>query len=132
MHALKSSARLIGALKLSELAASLEEMGDREDVEGISAATPEMLSIYRSFYDKLRPICEDQSSDDDKEPIDEIQLAEAFSGIREAADAFDFDTADEIVKMLADYRIPDDQKERYTRICDLVTRLDRDALMEEL
>ncbi len=132
VHALKSSARLVGALKLSELAASLEEMGDLGNIEGIRASTPEMLSIYRSFYDKLRPICDDDSSDDDKDAIDEVQLAEAFSGIREAADAFDFDTADEIVKMLADYRIPDDQKERYTRICDLVTRLDRDALMEEL
>ena len=30
------------------------------------------------------------------------------------------------------YRMPEEEAERYTRIRDLVTRLDRDAIMEEL
>ncbi|MCR5474283.1 MAG: response regulator [Lachnospiraceae bacterium] len=132
VHALKSSARLIGALHLSEEAAKLEAMGDAGDREGIDAANDEMLSLYRVLYDKLKPLYEDDEAADEREIIDAAQLAEAYTGIREAAEAFDFDTADEIVKMLGNYRIPDDEKDRYTRICDLVTGLDRDSLMEEL
>ena len=37
-----------------------------------------------------------------------------------------------VVNMLKEYKIPDEESERFTRVCDLVTRLDRDALMEEL
>lgn len=134
VHALKSSARLIGALDLSNRAAQLEAMGDSDDTEGIMEKNPEMLSIYRAFYDKLKPLCETDASDgvNDKEPIEEAQLSEAYTAIKEAAAAFDFDTADEIIKMLGDYSMPAKEAERYTRISDLVTRLDRDAIMEEL
>ena len=134
VHALKSSARLIGATDLSERAAALETMGDDNDREGIMARNPEMLSIYRAFYDKLKPICEEDASDaaGNKETIGAEQLSEAYAAIKEAAAAFDFDTADEIIKMLGDYSIPEEEAERFTRISDLITRLDRDALMEEL
>ena len=93
-----------------------------------------MLSIYRAFYDKLKPICEEDASDaaGNKETIGAEQLSEAYAAIKEAAAAFDFDTADEIIKMLGDYSIPEEEAERFTRISDLITRLDRDALMEEL
>ncbi len=132
VHALKSSARLIGALHLSELAAALEAMGDAGDREGIDAANEGMLSQYRLLYEELKPLFYDDEAADDREMIDAAQLAEAYTGIREAAESFDFDTADEIIKMLADYRIPDDEKDRYARICDHVTGLDRDSLMEEI
>lgn len=132
VHALKSSARLIGALKLSELAAELEKKGDQEDLDGIHALNDEMLLACRSLYDKLKAVCEVGKPEEDGEMIDAGALAEAYAGIREAVEAFDFDTADEIIKMLSDYRMPDDHKDRFIRIRDLVIRLDRDSLMEEL
>ena len=70
--------------------------------------------------------------EDEREVIDAAQLNEAYGAIREAVTAFDYDTADEILTMLKDYRIPDKDRDQYERIKDLVTRLDRDALLEEL
>ncbi len=133
VHALKSSARLIGALELSALAAELEKAGDSLDREKIDAKTPQLLEMYRGFYDKLMPLEAGGEEDDpDRQEIDAGGLAEAYSAIREAVEAFDYDTADDVVKMLREYKIPDEESEKFTRVCDLVTRLDRDALMEEL
>ncbi len=133
VHALKSSARLIGALELSALAAELEKAGDDLDREKIDAKTPQLLEMYRGFYDKLMPLeAVDEEDDPDRQEIDAGGLAEAYSAIREAVEAFDYDTADDVVNMLKEYRIPDEESEKFTRVCDLVTRLDRDALMEEL
>ncbi|MCR5178194.1 MAG: hybrid sensor histidine kinase/response regulator, partial [Lachnospiraceae bacterium] len=137
VHALKSSSRLIGALGLSAMAAELEAMGDANETETIDLKTPELIFTYRSFYDKLSAVCEESqtSGDDDargREPIDPGQLAEAYGAVKEAVTAFDYDTADEIIKTLKEYALPADESERFDRICDLVTKLDRDALLEEL
>jgi len=133
VHALKSSARLIGALELSAVAAELEKAGDDLDREKIDAKTPQLLEMYRGFYDKLMPLeAVDEEDDPDRQEIDAGGLAEAYSAIREAVEAFDYDTADDVVNMLKEYKIPDEESEKFTRVCDLVTRLDRDALMEEL
>ena len=34
--------------------------------------------------------------------------------------------------MLKEYRIPKEEEDRYLRICDMVTKLEREALLEEL
>ena len=66
------------------------------------------------------------------EMIDPAQYAEGLTALREAVSAFDFDTADELIGMLKEYVLPEGERERFLRICDLVTRVDRDALLQEL
>ena len=62
VHALKSSARLIGATELSENAAFLEECGDKaknneeKAISLISEKTPALLKKYRSYSKKLAPL----------------------------------------------------------------------------
>ena len=53
IHALKRSARLIGAVKLSELAAALEDAGNRGDRTFIDANNEKLLSEYEAFKDRL-------------------------------------------------------------------------------
>lgn len=50
VHALKSSARIIGAEKLSSMAAELEEAGDKLQNTG------ELLSTYREYISLLEPV----------------------------------------------------------------------------
>ena len=50
--------------------------------------------------------------------------------IKEAVSAFDYDTADAIIEMLKAYSIPEDERERFTLICDSVRALDRDKTLE--
>ena len=133
VHALKSSSRLIGAMDLSGMAAGLEERGDEADVTAINEGTPALLEKYAYYADCLAPLFEEAGDeDDDREMIDPAALSEAYGAIKEAVDAFDFNTADELVGMLKDYRLPAEEADRYERICGMITRLERDAILEEL
>ena len=64
--------------------------------------------------------------------IDVEELKGAFNDMRELLEAYDFDTADGIMNMLSDYRIPDEYKAKYDKIKLLMSAVDRDALHEEL
>ena len=93
--------------------------------------TPKLLADYRLFAEKLFALLEEPDEEEDDRPeIDATGLAEAYTGIREYVDAFDFDSADAILEMLSGYRIPDQEKERYEKIRDMVMQLDRDGLMK--
>ena len=130
VHALKSSARLIGAMELSSMAAGLEEAGNAEDIHRIEENTPQLLELYRSYKDKLSAACEPE--DDDKPEISKEELIGAFSDMKELLEAYDFDTADGIMSMLSDYRIPDDLSDKYNKVKELMAAVDRDGLMEIL
>nr|MCR5233107.1 response regulator [Lachnospiraceae bacterium] len=133
VHALKSSSRLIGAMDLSKMAAGLEERGDEADITAINEGTPALLEKYACYAECMAPLFKEAGNeDDDREMIDPSALSEAYGAIREAVDAFDFNTADELVGMLKDYRLPEDEADRYERICGMITRLERDAILEEL
>lgn len=130
VHALKSSARLIGALELSEMAASLEECGNNEDDVAIQERTPQLLDLYRSYKDKLAAAGGGQDEDLPEIPVEE--LISAFGDMKELIDAYDFDTADSIMEMLSQYSIPQEYKEKYGRVKELISAVDRDALLEIL
>nr|MCR5356180.1 Hpt domain-containing protein [Lachnospiraceae bacterium] len=133
VHALKSSARLIGATDLSKMAAELEDCGDRKDTEAINKGTPALLDKYSYYFDRLTAIFDKTAeNENERELIDRAALSEAYGAIKESVDAFDFNTADELVNMLKEYRLPPDETDRYGRICGMITRLERDAILEEL
>ncbi len=58
VHALKSASRAIGALKLGEFAARLEEAGNNDDTETLSAELGELISGYRQLARDLEPLDE--------------------------------------------------------------------------
>ena len=59
VHSLKSMARLVGALSLSEAAAEMEAAGKNSDFDVIREKTPKLLSAYRAYADHLSPLSED-------------------------------------------------------------------------
>lgn len=130
VHALKSSARIIGASALSEQAAYLEARGDAGDAAELREKTPSLLEKYRRLSEELSKILKDNSRAEEALPeIPEDQLLGAYAGIRELVTAFDFDGAEDILAMLRDYRIPESEEERFKKVRDGVTKLDRDALL---
>lgn len=133
VHALKSSARLIGAMELSKQAADLEASGDAGDIDTIRKKTPALLRDYRSLGEILIQIDDESRTRTDSRPeIDIDSLHEAFMGIREYTEAFDFDSVDSIIDTLDGYRMPDEESERYERIRDMAMKLDHDGLLAEL
>ena len=130
VHGLKSSAKAIGAMDLSEKAEYLEKCGNDNWVEEIHDLTPELLELYRSYITRLSALSEDDDSD--KPEIDPEELEGAYASIKEFVSGSYFDSADDIMKMLEDYRIPEKYKQKHKDIKRLMAAVDRDGLLEVL
>lgn len=126
VHALKSSARIIGAIPLSMLAAALEEAGNEENLLKIKNATGELLSLYRELVAKLETVFCDDS---EKPEIDEASIKDAVCSLKEVVEAFDFDSVDSIMDELKKYKMPENYKERYAKLKTLVAEVARDDIL---
>ena len=128
VHALKSSARLIGAEELSHQAAYLEECGNNNDTDSIRDLTPELLALYRQYQEKLSPLYQQN----DAELITPERLHEAYEAIKEFAEMFDSDSIDGIISMLREYRMPEEEAERFNIIAACADGADWGGLEEAL
>ena len=128
VHALKSSARVIGANELSDRAKRLEDAGNSGYINEICESTDGMLELYISFANKLAPLLKTEDDDSDKPLIDADSLAEAYETLNEAAAEFDFDTAMFVLESLEDYRIPDDKRENFLQIKTAASKPDWEEL----
>ncbi len=128
VHALKSSARLIGATRLSERAAYLESCGKSEDRKEIEQFHAYMLDDYRSYADKIKMML-GVKPEDDKPLLTAEQLEYYMMGLKELVQAFDFDSLDIAIREMSDYRMPEDFKETFREIREAVMAVDREALL---
>ncbi len=131
VHALKSSAKLIGALELSEQAKYLEACGDTGDEAEISARTPALLDLYRSYEERLLPVAP-AKAEEPTEEMDEPHFAEALTALKEVVAAFDFSTADQIVQEVDGYQIPAAHAEQWQKIKKAVANVDQAAVLAAL
>ncbi|MCR5053870.1 MAG: response regulator [Lachnospiraceae bacterium] len=125
VHALKSSARIIGASELSKMAESLENAGKVKDTDFIDAHTEELLVRYFSLDAK---VCWLDDSDDDLPEIDEKSLREAYQTIMEIADSMDYELMEDIIRNIKAYRLPRPDRERVDLIEDKLTALDWEGI----
>ena len=130
VHALKSSARLIGACQLSADAAYLEKCGDSENEEEIREKTPALLALYRSYKEHLAAIHKDD--EEEKEEMSEEEYQDAMKSIKECAEAFDFDTIDTILSMLSAYSPPKAHKEEFATLSRAAHDVDQAAILKLL
>ncbi len=129
VHALKSSARIIGAAKLSQLCAELEDAGNKNNTDFISANTDDLINLYQSYSDKLARLA--ISGDDDKEMIPEEELADAYSALKEVIPEMDYDAVEMILDGLKEYKLPTDDAVKMDKLGRMLKNLDWDG-MEEL
>ena len=131
VHALKSSARLIGAGKLSADAAFLEKCGDRADEAEIVSKTPALLSDYRAYKNHLAALCA-PAPRVPKSEISAKELDDALKSIKECAAAFDFDTLDTIMEMLDGYSLPSEREGLLKELKAAVRAVDSAKILEIL
>ncbi len=132
VHALKSSARLIGAESLSSEAAYLEDCGNNltdESVAAITERTPKLLADYRSYKEKLSPL---YGVNEDLPEIAQDELEEVYSAIKEFAYSFDIDAIDNILNEARKYKIPDTEAKRFEAVKTAARNMDWDALDKAL
>ncbi|MBR1859419.1 MAG: response regulator [Selenomonadaceae bacterium] len=128
VHALKSSARVIGAAELSERARRLEDAGNSNYINEIKECTAPLLELYLSYAAKLAPLCKVEDDNADKPLIDDDALAEAYETMREVAASFDYDSLVFVFQSLDDYRLPDSEVERYKALKNAAAKLDWDKI----
>ena len=128
VHALKSSARVIGANELSERARRLETAGINGYINEINESTDGMLELYISFADKLAPLIKPAEDDSTKPLIDDGALAEAYEALKEMSASFDYDSVQFVIQSLEEYKLPDTEKEKFEQIKQAASKPDWETL----
>lgn len=135
VHALKSSSKQIGAMRLSERAAALEKAGNARDSEFIHKNTDRMLDQYLGYRFVFKPFLpEDKKEDGGQENISIAGLLRHFEDMRTAMEDLDMDRMEEVVQEMNHYHYEDWQKEMFTRLKDAVEEIDVDnceAILQE-
>ncbi len=131
VHALKSSARIVGAMGLSALAEKLENAGNKEDMGFIGANTEKLLEDYKSFKDKLSRLSE-TAGDDDRKEIPEDELKDAYEAIGELIPQMDYDSVEMIIGNLKEYRLPEADAKKIGDLEKMLKTLDWDSMAQAL
>ncbi len=129
VHALKSSARLVGALGLSQKAATLENAGENGNKELIGEMTPTLLEDYISTITAIKQLF---TAKDSLPVISKKYLSDALGCLCEVVTAFDFDTAQSIMEELSSYKLPDDFANTFEQLKVLIAEVDRDEIIKLL
>ncbi len=130
VHALKSASRQIGALKLSFLAARMEQAGNEEDAALIHKHTGEMLQQYLAFDTLLGEYFkkEDDVSKDVCLPLAKSEdLRQFFAMLRTAFENLDMDQMEEAIDTMKQYSYASDQQPLFEQLCGAVSEIDTDA-----
>ena len=131
VHALKSSARIIGATQLSENARYMESCGNEGRVDEILKYTPPLLEEYRSYAKKLKKLNNHEDMEQKKE-VSREQLDDAYQSLTELAEVMDYDSAMFIIKSLEDMMLPADDREKVRNIKAAASNLDWEKVKELL
>jgi CheY-like chemotaxis protein len=130
VHSLKTSARIVGALGLSELAQKLEDAGNKGDNDFINENAARLLVMYREFKEKLSRLAKAEEDAEGKEPIPEDELKDAYSALKEVVPQMDYDSVEMIVNQLKEYKLPDEDSARFKEIEKLLKAFEWDKLEE--
>ncbi|MCR5612638.1 ATP-binding protein [Treponema sp.] len=133
VHALKSSARIIGADKLSEMAKELEELGNEAKTDLIKEKTPALLNLYRSYKEPLSYLVQETSnnaphSESGNGGASYDELKEAAQKILSAAETNQLDKIDSIIEELKGKDIPENKRAIFEELCDAVEMINFEGI----
>ncbi len=104
LHALKNTAKMIGAHTLSDEFARVEQYGNEGNLEALERELPAVMIQYRSFKHLLAPFGE--TVERDKRVVLRGDIIVLLQKLISAIDGFDLDTADMIFQQLEEVRLP--------------------------
>ena len=119
-------------MALSKLASYLEQCGIDNRQKEIFEKTPGMLQYYETIVDSIRNAMDEEESDDERPLIEQSMLTEAYGAIKEFVSAFDFDSADSVMATLKDYRVPENEKDRFDKLKSLLNEVNYDEILKLL
>ena len=133
VHALKSSARIIGAADLGEEAQKLETAGKEGDESYIRRHHEAFMEHYAAFKPILAEMFETAASPDaDVCEVSGEKMEDLYSRIYTAAYDMDVTTLEDIFDEVKDCRIPESEEELFKKLKDYSRRYDYPGMLEIL
>ena len=135
VHALKSSSRQIGAMKLGNLAEELEKAGKATDTDTIREKTAPMLEVYSKLLDDLSAYYPKAESDEEKPLIGVDILKEQLGLLCTACEDLDMDAMEAVAGELRKYSYSDELKDKIDKLLHAIDCIDTEEcekLIEEI
>ncbi|MBR4169542.1 MAG: response regulator [Lachnospiraceae bacterium] len=135
VHALKTSARIVGAEELSELAKNLEDAGKKDDTAFIDAHTDELLTSYRAFKEKLSKLNKAEEGSDERAMIPDDELKDAYTALKEVIPQMDYDAVEMILSQVSEYKLSEHDEGIFRDLKKALQTFDWDTmetLMEDI
>ncbi len=127
-HALKSTAKTIGAKELSESFARLETYGDKGDTDKLEEEVPVALNQFKSFRSGLKPFGE--VPEEKKKTASQKELILLLQKIKTAIDVFDLDRADEALDQLEHLWVPEECRTGVKQLGAYIADVAMEEIME--
>lgn len=127
VHALKSMARMVGAMELSEDFYHLEQLGNQGEKEELKKLTPDILKRYRNYQNVLKDYV--KKEEENKKTASSRQIEEILTRLHDFMDNFDMDAVDGEMKELNTLLVPEDLKEWVENLEVAVTDVDMEGVL---
>ncbi|MGN0328704.1 MAG: response regulator [Lachnospira sp.] len=128
VHAMKSSANLIGLAFLGYMARTLEYAARDGKLEVIRVMTEEFLSDWLSYKEKLKSCI--QEEDGDKNIGDGKELTDILQKMETALKAVDIDLVDSLMAQVKEYKYDAEEKKLVESLNAAVTNLEEERIYE--
>ena len=131
VHAVKSSAKIMGDEELSKKALRLEELGNKKDIGMIRASFDGFMTDYEELVGKLSECAKVLESPEGGElpPLSDDDLSDYLHRMTLLIDAFEYDEARMIAGMLLDHDLKD-RRSSMEKIREALEDFDGDEAMK--
>jgi signal transduction histidine kinase/DNA-binding NarL/FixJ family response regulator/HPt (histidine-containing phosphotransfer) domain-containing protein len=126
VHALKNTARMIGAYQLSDMFAEMEHRGDNNDMDYIREKNPELMEYFASFKEVLKPYGE--AENDKNVAVSKQEFDAMLDALTESVNNYDIDGMDAAMKQIKGVKVPANCIELVNRLRSYVA----DVAMEDI
>ena len=128
VHGLKSTARMIGAYKLSDMAAKLEEESKTSGDKDLTKDTADLLETYRELHNKLLPAMQE----DHKDGVDRKRIDDAYATLKDYAATEDYDLIELVIGAMERYEMPEEDEDRFRRMKSYLLEFNFDEIKKVL
>ena len=125
VHALKSSARIIGDEDLGNMAEDLEKAGKAENTGFIRENHGSFLKAFHETKEEMAGLFENTGEEDKERPVaDADKMKDAYARIKTAAGNYDLDALDAVFKEMEDYSVPEEERSYWEEIRRAYKKID--------
>ena len=131
VHALKSSAKIIGAAAFGEEAQKLEDAGKSGDLAYIEQTHAAFIEDYLSFKEPLSEVF-DSGAEEERPEADPELMTSVYAELHSAAEDMDCGRLQTIFKEMDAYTIPEADAEVWRKVREAAGKFDYDGVVQAL